>query len=451
MPDGDASPPIIWQPQAGPQTMLLTCPIADIFFGGARGGGKSDALIGKAIKHMVRWGVDARGLVLRNTFRQLTELIERTRELTAPIGVRYVGTHHTFFFPGGGRLTYAALEREADAENYQGHNYTFIGVDEAGNFEEPSGLDRIRATLRSTNGVACQMVLTGNPGGPGHQWLKERYIDTAAPFEVHTDERSGMRRVFIPSLLSDNLLLSMSDPTYEGRIRASGPSWLVEAWLKGDWNATLVGKLIKLAQLRRYDVAPTMRRTILSVDCAVKDREWDSRNVVQYWGIGVDGGIYLLDEWADYADYGTLKEKVRALAEGYRPNALVVEDKGNGSPMIQELRADETFMIPVIAVEPVVNKVLRMDAETEAIRVGMVHVPRAAHWLPAWETEVSMFPVSKWKDRVDAMSQALWYLRTQAESTFSFDFGQNRAASGHALVSGQPTSYFRLSGAGRMG
>jgi hypothetical protein len=88
------------------------------------------------------------------------------------------------------------------------------------------------------------MRLTGNPGGPGHHWVKARYI-TPDPrgFKVLTEDFKGVKgetltleRVFIPSKISDNLLLLQNDPFYVARLRQAGSEALVKAWLEGNWD-----------------------------------------------------------------------------------------------------------------------------------------------------------------------------------------------------------------------
>jgi hypothetical protein len=91
------------------------------------------------------------------------------------------------------------------------------------------------------------MRLTGNPGGPGHNWVKARYIDPdPAGFKIITEECQveidgvlrtvSLDRVFIPSKLGDNILLLRNDPTYVLRLRQSGSEALVKAWLEGNWD-----------------------------------------------------------------------------------------------------------------------------------------------------------------------------------------------------------------------
>lgn len=238
---------VVWQPQPGPQTALLECPVFEVFYGGARGGGKTEASIGDWLQHSSTYGEHAIGIFVRRKLKQLEEVIARTHQIFPKIGASYNVQQKTWTMPGGGRLKFVYLERDTDAEEYQGHNYTRIYVEEVTNFPSPGPINKLKATLRSGAGVPCGMRLTGNPGGPGHLWVKARYIDPAPlGYKVITEteelEIDGQKvsisldRVFIPSKLGDNALLLRNDPTYVLRLRQSGSEALVRAWLLGDWS-----------------------------------------------------------------------------------------------------------------------------------------------------------------------------------------------------------------------
>lgn len=228
---------VIWRPQPGPQTALLTCPVFEIFYGGARGGGKTDGTLGRFIGRAGRYKEHCSGLMVRRTRTELYDTIERSRALYGPLGWKFNDTDKLWRAPDGARLKFAYLERDSDAEAYQGHNYTDLMIEELGNFPNPGPVMKMMATLRSGAGVPTQFVATGNPGGPGHQWVKARYIDPAPMgYKVITDERSGLQRVFIPAKVSDNKILTDNDPTYVAKIRQSGSPELVKAWLEGDWT-----------------------------------------------------------------------------------------------------------------------------------------------------------------------------------------------------------------------
>lgn len=240
-------PEVIWSPQEGPQTALLQCPVFEVFYGGARGGGKTESSLGDWLQHSSTYGEAAIGIFVRRKFTQLAEVIARSKQLFTKLGAKYNEQKAEWKMPGGARLKFVYLERDSDAENYQGHNYTRIYVEEVTNFPLPGPIDKLRATLRSGSGVPVGMRLTGNPGGPGHNWVKARYIDPAPQgYKIITEQTEveidgvkrivSLDRVYIPSRLGDNMLLMRNDPTYVLRLRQSGSEQLVRAWLEGDWS-----------------------------------------------------------------------------------------------------------------------------------------------------------------------------------------------------------------------
>lgn len=236
---------VIWAPQSGPQTALLACPVFEILFGGARGGGKTDGMLGEFVAHAGRYGVDAVGLMVRRERTQLLQTIERSKQIYGLLGAKYHEQDKYWRFPNGARLHFAYLERDSDAEGYQGHSYTRVYVEELGNFPTEGPVLKLMATLRSAAGVPTGFRATANPGGPGHNWVKARYIDANPsgwqirkfeyrnPFTGQTVIRD---RVFIPSKISDNKLLLEGDPAYVANLQMQGSANLVKAWLEGDWN-----------------------------------------------------------------------------------------------------------------------------------------------------------------------------------------------------------------------
>lgn len=222
----------VWKAQPGPQSALIACPIFEVFFGGARGGGKTDGMLGEFVVHADLYGENAIGLMIRRTRVELVETIERSKQIYGLLGAKYHEQANMWRFPNGARLRFAYLERDSDADGYQGHSYTRVYVEEIGNFPNAAPIFKLMATLRSGAGVPCGFRATGNPGGPGHQWVKARYIDPAPlGWKVITD--AARERVFIPSKLKDNQYLGAD---YEANLRLSGSAELVRAWLEGDWN-----------------------------------------------------------------------------------------------------------------------------------------------------------------------------------------------------------------------
>lgn len=225
---------VAWEAQPGPQTALISCPVFEVFFGGARGGGKTDGVLGDFLEHADAYGEHAIGLMLRRQRTELIETIERSKQIYGPLGWTYHEQDKMWRAPDGARLRFAYLERDADAEGYQGHSYTRLYVEEIGNFPSDRPILKLMATLRSGAGVPVGFRATGNPGGPGHQWVKARYIDPAPMgFRVFKDAVSGLERVYIPSRVGDNRFLGAD---YVQQLKASGSEELVKAWLEGDWS-----------------------------------------------------------------------------------------------------------------------------------------------------------------------------------------------------------------------
>ncbi len=199
-------------------------------------------MLGKFAFKAQRYGEHAIGVFFRRSREDLKEAIERSRQIYGPIGATWNEQKKWWTFPNGARLKFEYLDRDADADNYQGHNYTDIFFEELTHWPDPTPVNKLRATLRSANDVPCQFHATGNPGGPGHQWVKDRYI-TPAPdgwslmWEDFTNPFTGKvirkSRVFIPSKLSDNRYLGAS---YVANLHQSGSAELVRAWLAGDWD-----------------------------------------------------------------------------------------------------------------------------------------------------------------------------------------------------------------------
>lgn len=194
--------------------------------------------------------------MVRRERTQLIETIERAKQIYLPLGATFGETEKQFRFPNDARLRMAHLDRDADAELYMGHSYSRVYVEEIGNFHDKAPILKLMATLRSAAGVPVGFRATGNPGGPGHTWVRARYIDPAPMgYQVITDDRSGLQRVFIPSRIQENRALLDADPSYVNRLKGSGSPELVRAWLEGDWSV-IAGAYFPEFTIDRHVIAP---------------------------------------------------------------------------------------------------------------------------------------------------------------------------------------------------
>lgn len=254
---------VIWVPQEGPQKALVDCTLDEIFYGGARGGGKTDGTLGKLALLAGTYHDGLNALFLRRELPMLDDAIERSKAIYGPIGAVWHEQQKTWRFAGGGRLRFRPLDTIGDADKYQGQNISHAVVEEAGLYPDPKPIDRLRAVLRSAAGVPTQLILTGNPGGAGQAWIKARYIDPCTSgYKVLTRSielpvwagggRQDIDSVFIPSKVSDNKFLGRD---YVAGLHLVGSEALVRAWLDGDWNA-VEGAFFDVWQSTRNIVKP---------------------------------------------------------------------------------------------------------------------------------------------------------------------------------------------------
>jgi hypothetical protein len=236
----------MWVPQPGPQLAALEADWCDeLFYGGERGGGKSDFQLGFQEDGALRWKQHWRGIMFRKTNPELEELQARAMQIFPAEGATYrtqpsaaYPFSNCWYWPSGATAKMRYIENEKDYGRYHGHQYTGISLDEVTEYASPNGLLKMLSTLRSAHGVPCRMRATGNPGGVGHIWVKGRYIDPCAAMVPYTDPETGFARMFVPSRLQDNRILMQADPGYRNRILAAtfGNEALRKAWLEGNWN-----------------------------------------------------------------------------------------------------------------------------------------------------------------------------------------------------------------------
>ena len=242
----DADKKFIWRPQEK-QRLFMERLEDEGLYGGAAGGGKSDCALVEALRqvHIPHY----RGLILRKTYPQLFELIDRSHELYLPSnpGAVYNSSKHVWCFPSGAKIYFGSMAHSSDKYNYQGKNYDFIDFDELTQFTFDEYSYLFSRNRPNGAGTRCYMRAQANPGGVGHGWVKERFITPAPPmttifenvkilFPDGHEEIRRKSRIFVPSTVFDNKILLENNPEYLTRL-ASLSEKDRAALLYGDWNS----------------------------------------------------------------------------------------------------------------------------------------------------------------------------------------------------------------------
>jgi len=301
----DPNPPVWWAPQPGPQALAAICPADEVFFGGTRGGGKSDCALGRQLRGAAKWGTAWNGLLVRRKYKDLKELRRRIDGLVAAgMPAERVGGEeqvNVLRFSNGAAITLVAIHRIQQADDYQGHQYTEITLDEAPTIPFIGQLiDRLKGCLRSPAGVPCSMFLTGNPGGAGAGQIRAMYVPFTDGGLLPVRERQvhrlkdGTTRVFIRSELADNPALVRNDPQYVKRLLSISDKQLRDAWLLGKWDA-FPGQAFEFGP--RHIIKPIWPIPQHAPLYMTFDWGYGAPFSIGWWWVDADGRLYRFAEW----------------------------------------------------------------------------------------------------------------------------------------------------------
>ena len=169
------------------------------------------------------------------------------------------------------------------------------------------------------------------------------------------------------------------------------------------------GNLIKREWLKYYQVPPDRQAKdmiVISWDTAMKSAELADYSVGTVWHVQ-GNKFFLLDLIRGHYDYPELKRAVLIAKNRWPSSHMLVEDKGSGTSLIQDLRRDG---VPVISIKPEGDKVSRLFANQAQFESGSVWFPQDADWMPDLVSELMAFPSVRHDDQVDSISQALTWI-----------------------------------------
>lgn len=238
------------------QKRAMITPANELLVGGSAGPGKSFFLRAAAII----WALEVPGIqifLFRRLYKELlpnhiygdNKFMRQLKEMLEAGDVEFNKSEGVFTFWNDSRIQLCHAQYPDDVNIYLGAEFNVLLVDEATQFlEQMIRFLRSRVRLGSLNvpqkwkGRLPKAIYASNPGGVGHNYFKQGWVDHGAG-KLHQapEEDGGMLREYIPALYTDNIVMMQNDPTYASRLKGLGDPKLVEAYLKGSWDISSDG------------------------------------------------------------------------------------------------------------------------------------------------------------------------------------------------------------------
>lgn len=399
-------------------------------YGGAAGGGKSDAGLMGAAQYVCVPGYNA--VLFRQTYGQLAQddgLIERSQEWFADTGATYNQGQHRWTFPSGASITFGALQYEADRHKWQGAAFQYAFFDELTNFPTDRGYRYLFSRLRRPKAaealgrcptcgltaadVPLRMRSGTNPGGAGEAWVFARLVK---PWRMWRDGKGPRPSAFfVPARLQDNAWLDWSsymemlaelDPVEQARL------------LHGEWDIRTQGGMFDRTWFSQGEPPPEPDGREVKV-CRYWDKAGSEDEAADFTaGAKVvwrrsDNRYWIVDIVRLKAGPGTVERTIKqtAIADGYRVPIVIEQEPG--SAVIDTIHNYRTRVLRGYSLHG--DKVTGAKEErasniSAAAYARHVHVVPGA-WNEAWYDECEPFPnPGVHDDQVDAVSGAANWL-----------------------------------------
>jgi len=383
----------------------------EIFLGGSAGGGKSVGQLAAALKFAHMPGSSA--ILIREAYTHLEQaggLIPMSREWLANTGAVYNQARAQWTFPSGAVLAFGHLGDDSALNRVMGAEYAYIGVDEASQIP-PHRLEFLFSRLRRREGVNVPLRyrLSSNPGGPAHQWLKERYVDA----EETPD------RCFIPSKVSDNPSLPFDE--YVRSLSQLDPLTR-ERLLEGNWDAVPDGEVFRRSWFLaiRRDQVPRGLRWVRFWDLAATEGGGDYTAGAL---VGRHKDTYFVGDLVRFqADASGVATRIKRVAEldGKRVRIYLEQEPGSSGKITIDYFAKRVLRnFRAEGVRTTGSKVDRARPVATAAAGGNLLLVEG-HWNADFLDEAAAFPVGSHDDQIDAVSGGFAQADYEPFRTFSF-------------------------------
>jgi predicted phage terminase large subunit-like protein len=382
------------------QAQFLLLDNKEALYGGAAGGGKSDALLMAALQYVTIPGYSA--ILFRRTFRDLSlpgALLDRSKEWLAGTDASFRGQENCWVFPSGAKLAFGYLDTETDKYRYQSAEFQYIGFDELTQFTEDQYrylFSRLRRLEKSH--VPLRMRAASNPGGIGHDWVKQRFMVEGLTYN----------RIFIPAKLVDNSFIDQS--SYIESLNNLDPITRRQ-YLEGDWSAKHGGSIFRrewfeiiheapsdVAKVRYWDKAATKPKD------SNKDPDYTVGALLGY----KNGQYWILDIKRLRAAPMQVEALIKQTAEldGHSVPVYMEQEPGSsGVESIDHYAREVLQGFTFRGVKTTGPKAERAAPVSSAAEAGNVKIKQAP-WVTVLLDEFEGFPIGEHDDIVDAVSGA---------------------------------------------
>jgi predicted phage terminase large subunit-like protein len=406
-----------------------------VLYGGAAGGGKSEALLMAPLRWVTIPSFQA--ILFRRTFKELEKsLIPRSQKHYRALGGRYNENKACWHFPSGARIWFGHLQHPKDVHDHQSAEYQYVGFDELTTFEESQFRYMLSRARRTVDNPAPIRIRAGT--NPDVNWVRDRF----APWVRRGPDYDGSRvpsgailwyltqadgtETYVPAgtpgaisrsfIRADHKDTPQLDQAYIEQLKALDPVQRARL-LEGDWDALpAAGSYFKRRWVQIVDVVPHN---------AVRVRFWDRAGTEEKarkgkgpdWTVGVrmafDGELWYVEHVERFRGSPFEVEKQIKRTAQQEPNVLVRFPQDPGQAGKHQARASIRGLHghDVRAVLETGSKVVRFGPFSAQAEAGNVRVKRAA-WNDSYFQELEGFPTWPFDDQADASSGAFFCLST---------------------------------------
>lgn len=288
---------IVWRPLDGSQKLAISCPCHHILYEGARGPGKTLTQLMRFFRNVGKgYGQYWRGVIFDLEFDHLAGLVAESKKWFGKFddGAKFLesASQYKWVWPTGEELLFRHVKKLADYEGFHGHEYPFIGWNELTKHASSALYDKFMSCNRSSfdpeihtphkkirtnvvpldaikgsdgvwrvyntldkkplRPIPLEVFSTTNPHGPGHNWVKKRFITVAPRGSIVRTEVE----IFNPQTQANDVIVKTQvalfgsyrenkylPPEYIAELESISDPNLRKAWLYGDWDVTAGGAI----------------------------------------------------------------------------------------------------------------------------------------------------------------------------------------------------------------